>query len=255
MTFVSIAETFAAVVVALGGLECFKWIKRTWFPKKTELRLDESEAAKSEVEVQQAVQDIQKTIMDIDSARIKELREANTIVNQQNVDLNKQIAELNKQIAELNAQHSEYQKESQKEIARLNEIITDKVTHIRKGEEKHLADIKYYEERITAMEKEHKVAILALQKEYEEKITELTRQLGHQEKLAMFYRTWHCEREYGRGKENCLRRKPAQEPPLKYCPPELIVTEFKETEPLIIPEDCTQCKTVSAKPKSTKSKK
>lgn len=228
MTFVSIAETFAAVVVALGGLECFKWIKRTWFPKKTELRLDESEAGKSEVEVQQAVQDLKDSInetwqknikefTEIDTARIKELREANEI-------LNNRITEL------------------LKAGARKDEIISDKTNKIRELEDEKVALIREYEEKITAIEKEHKDAMLALQKEYQEKITELTRQLGHQEKLAMFYRTWHCEREYGKGKENCLRRKPAQEPPLKYCPPELVVTEIRETDPVVVPEDCASCK-------------
>lgn len=231
MTFVSIAETFAAVVVALGGLELFKWVKRTWFPKETEQRLDESEAGKSEVEVQQAVQDLKDSInetwqknikefTEIDTARIKELREANEI-------LNNRITEL------------------LKAGARKDEIISDKVNKIRELEDEKVAIIREYEGKITTIEKEHRNAILALQKEYEEKITDLTRQLGHQEKLSMFYRSWHCEREYGRGKEDCLRRKPAQEPPLKYCPPELVVTAV--ADPLLIPE-CVDCPT--AKPKS-----
>lgn len=217
MTFISIVETFSAVVVALGGLELFKWVKRTWFPKKTEARIDESEAAKSEVEVQQAVQDIkdsinetwQKNIRDfteIDTARIRELREANTILNNQITDL-------------------------LKAGARKDEIISDKTSKIRDLEDEKIAIVREYEEKITC-----------ITKEYEGQITDLTRQLGHQEKLTMFYRTWHCEREYGRGKENCLRRKPAQEPPLKYCPPELVVT----SETLLVPE-CADCTT---KPKS-----
>lgn len=225
MTFVSIAETFAAVVVALGGLELFKWIKRTWFPKPTEKRLDESEAGKSEIEVQQGIQDLKDSInetwqknikefTEIDTARIKELRESNTILNNQITDL-------------------------LKAGARKDEIISDKTSKIRDLEDEKIAIIREYEEKITS-----------ITKEYEEKITELTRHLGHQEKLTMFYRAWHCEREYGRKKENCLRRKPAQEPPLKYCPPEIIAAKVVETDPLLVPE-CEEC----VKPKPNKKSK
>lgn len=212
MTFVSIVETFSAVVVALGGLELFKWVKRTWFPKKTEVRLDESEADKSEVEVKQAVQALQDSInetwqrnikdfTEIDTARIKELRDANEI-------LNNRITEL------------------LKAGARKDEIISDKVAKIRELEE----------------------ARINITKDYEEQITELTRQLGHQEKMTMFFRAWHCEREYGSKKEDCKRRKPAQNPPLKYCPPEVVATKVIETDPLLIPESpCDACKPVKAK--------
>lgn len=229
-------QIVVSLIGALGGFELIKWLFNRFLPKKTEQRLDESEAGKSEVEVQQAVQDLKDSInetwqknikefTEIDTARIKELRDANTILNNQITDL-------------------------LKAGARKDEIISDKTSKIRELEDEKVAMIREYEDRITSLEKEHKNDILALQKEYEEKITELTRQLGHQEKLAMFYRTWHCEREYGRGKENCLRRKPAQDPPLKYCPPELVITELRETDPLILPKDCVECNSTTAKSKS-----
>ena len=44
---------------------------------------------------------------------------------------------------------------------------------------------------------------------YEKKVGELQREVVH-------YKCWFCQREYGRGKEECIRRKPAQNPPLKY---------------------------------------
>ena len=44
---------------------------------------------------------------------------------------------------------------------------------------------------------------------YEKKVGELQREVVH-------YKCWFCQREYGRGKEECMRRKPAQNPPLKY---------------------------------------
>ncbi len=44
------------------------------------------------------------------------------------------------------------------------------------------------------------------------------KRIGELEKRVLFYKSWHCQREYGRGKEDCTRRKPAQNPPLKYTP-------------------------------------
>ncbi len=65
------------------------------------------------------------------------------------------------------------------------EIIADKTAKIRELQEARIEDL--------------------------QKIAEL-------EKQVLFYKSWHCQREYGRGKENCTRRKPAQNPPLKYEP-------------------------------------
>lgn len=50
---------------------------------------------------------------------------------------------------------------------------------------------------------------------YEKKVGELQREVVH-------YKCWFCQREYGRGKEECIRRKPAQNPPLKYSDYETI---------------------------------
>ena len=50
---------------------------------------------------------------------------------------------------------------------------------------------------------------------YEKRVGELQREVVH-------YKCWFCQREYGRGKEECLRRKPAQNPPLKYSDYETI---------------------------------
>ena len=50
---------------------------------------------------------------------------------------------------------------------------------------------------------------------YEKRDGELQREVVH-------YKCWFCQREYGRGKEECIRRKPAQNPPLKYSDYETI---------------------------------
>ena len=189
MTFISVVETFGAVVVALGGLETFKWVKRTWFPSKSEKRQDESNADKAVVAVQQSVQNLEtsfhnmwkenmKSMNDMDNERIESLRSSINTVNKTNTELIQKLTE------------------SQKENARLNDVISDKVTKIRELEESRLEGTK----------------------RYEQEITDLTKRNGELEKLVMFYRAWHCEREYGNRKEDCKRRKPAQNPPLRYCP-------------------------------------
>lgn len=216
MTFLSVVETFGAVVVALGGLETFKWVKRTWFPSKSEKRQDESDANKSEVEVKQQLQQLQDSInetwqknikdfTDIDSARIKELRESNEI-------LNNRITEL------------------LKAGARKDDIISDKTNKIRELEDSRIEITKRYEDS--------RIEII---REYEEKITQYTKRNGELEKLVMFYRAWHCEREYGNRKEDCKRRKPAQNPPLRYCPIEERVVSATEI-PTLEPEDAKEIK-------------
>lgn len=186
MTFISIVETFGAafgaILTAFGGWEGIKWIKRTWFPNKNEKRKDESEASKSELEVKQQLQQLQDSInetwqknikdfTEIDSARIRELRESNEILNNRITDL-------------------------LKAGARKDDIISDKTNKIRELEDSRIE----------------------ITREYEEKITQYTKRNGELEKLVMFYRAWHCEREYGNRKDDCKRRKPAQNPPLRYCP-------------------------------------
>jgi len=55
-------------------------------------------------------------------------------------------------------------------------------------------------------------------RELQELRVEDTKRIGELEKEKLFYKSWHCQREFGRGKDNCTRRKPAQNPPLKYTP-------------------------------------
>ena len=54
---------------------------------------------------------------------------------------------------------------------------------------------------------------------YEKRVGELQREVVH-------YKCWFCQREYGRGKEECMRRKPAQNPPLKYSDYETITEDL-----------------------------
>lgn len=228
MTFISVLETFGAafgaILTAFGGWQGIQYVKRTWFPSRTEKRQDESEANKSEVEVKQQLQKLQdqinetwqkniKDFTDIDSARIKELRESNEILNNRITDL-------------------------LKAGARKDDIISDKTNKIRELEDSRIE----------------------ITREYEEKITQYTKRNGELEKLVMFYRAWHCEREYGNRKEDCKRRKPAQNPPLRYCPiDERVVSNTRisncddatiintQEVPELIPEDLTAKPTKSHK--------
>lgn len=72
-----------------------------------------------------------------------------------------------------------------KEKARKDEIIDDKVAQIRK---------------------------------VNEELVKATRHIAHMEKELQFYKNWKCFREYGKGKGDCTRREPKQNPPLKYSP-------------------------------------
>lgn len=72
-----------------------------------------------------------------------------------------------------------------KEKARKDEIIDDKTAQIRKVNEELVDAV-----RVTA---------------------KLTREV-------QYYKNWKCFREYGKGKGECLRREPQQNPPLKYSP-------------------------------------
>ena len=53
---------------------------------------------------------------------------------------------------------------------------------------------------------------------YEKRVGELQREVVHD-------KGWCGQREYGRGKEECIRRKPAQNPPLKYSDYETITED------------------------------
>lgn len=82
-----------------------------------------------------------------------------------------------------------------KEKARKDEIIDDKTEHIRKVNEELVESV-----RATA---------------------KLTREV-------QYYKNWKCFREYGRGKGECLRREPQQNPPLKYSPLDGVEEKLKE---------------------------
>lgn len=82
-----------------------------------------------------------------------------------------------------------------KEKARKDEIIDDKVAQIRK---------------------------------VNEELVKSTRHIAHLEKELQYFKNWKCFREYGKGKGECLRREPQQNPPLKYSPIEQEISSFED---------------------------
>lgn len=91
------------------------------------------------------------------------------------------IEELRNANAELNKQNLELLKAG----ARKDEIIEDKTKMIRELQEARVED---------------------------------ARRIGKLEKQVQFFNSWKCFREFGKGGDKCGRRKPAQNPPLKYEP-------------------------------------
>lgn len=99
------------------------------------------------------------------------------------------LKELRASNTELNAQLLNCVKEK----ARKDEIIDDKTAQIRK---------------------------------VNEELVEAVRHMATLSREVQYYKNWKCFREYGKGKGECTRREPQQNPPLKYSP--LSLTESSE---------------------------
>lgn len=186
MTVTSIIEVFAATGAALGTWKGVDWILKRWFPTKNEKRQDESTTKQAEVSVEKALRDMfeaeRKALREEYESRLKAQREdyESRLKELRELDSNR-IKELRESNEYMNNQNTELLKAG----ARKDDIIADKVNKIRELEESRVKDQK---------------------------------EIGRLSRLCLFYRSWHCEREYGTGKEDCKRRRPAQNPPLKYIP-------------------------------------
>lgn len=97
------------------------------------------------------------------------------------VEFTERINELHASLTNMNERNHELLKAG----ARKDDIINDKTTKIRELQDELLAS---------------------------------TKENGQLEKRLLFYKNWHCRRELGDGKDDCRRREPAQNPPLKYEP-------------------------------------
>lgn len=83
--------------------------------------------------------------------------------------------------------------EKTKECDRKEDIISDKTRRIREKEEQNLelyTRLLHREQRIASMQR-----------------------------FIDWLKNWHCAREWGRGKDDCMRRKPEQKVKMTYDPP------------------------------------
>lgn len=182
MSTASILEVFAAMATALGGYEGVKWLVNFLVHRKQEKRLKESEANQSEVATENAMRDMYEDTLskmrELDEQRINEIRE----------DYKARIAELNKVNAELHETNNALHRQNMellKEGARKDEIIFDKTAKIRELSELRVVD---------------------------------ARKIGELEGDVQYLECWKCYREFGEGKNDCKRREPEQNPPIKFKP-------------------------------------
>lgn len=182
MSIISILEVFGAVVTALGGYEGVKWLVNFFAHRKQEKRLKEAEVDKAENEVDQskvATENAMRDMYEETLARMRELDEKR--IAEMREDYQVRITELNKANAELHKTNLELLKAG----ARKDDIIEDQKKKIREIQDLRVEDAK---------------------------------RIGKLEKLLEHCKNWKCIREYGRGKTECMRREPKQNPPLKYEP-------------------------------------
>ena len=100
-----------------------------------------------------------------------------------------QLNDTHKVIETLSAQLLEMTKDND----RKEDIISDKTRRIREKEEQNLelyTSLLHREQRIASMQR-----------------------------FIDWLKNWHCAREWGRGKEDCMRRKPEQKVKMTYDPP------------------------------------
>lgn len=223
MTAISVLEVFGASAAAFGGIEGIKWLIKRFFPKGVEERQDEANTKQVEVDVEKSLRamfDEERKSLKADyESRLKEEREGYLARIK---DLHEANDFLNDRITDL-----------LKAGARKDEIIEDKTIKIRELQEK-------------------------LAQEVQERIAD-AKENGRLSKLVLFYRAWHCEREYGCGKGDCKRRKPEQNPPLKYSPIEAEASTdgifIREVAPEMNPKDESSLAVKKATPNKNTNKK
>lgn len=189
-------ESIAVLIGALGGFEFVKYLVGIYVNRRNNRRKENAEADMKEAEADallvrtyeerlKAQAENYTNAIHTYEERIKAQAEnhANTIHTYE-----ERLTELRSSNSELNTQLLTCVKEK----ARKDEIIDDKIAEIRKVKEAHA-------------------------KTTGELVNEVRRN-GKLENEVQYYKNWKCFREYGKGKKECDRREPQQNPPLKYSP-------------------------------------
>ena len=126
-----------------------------------------------------AVENARRDMYQDELNRMRELEEKR--ITEIREDYTARIAELNNANAELHKQNLELLKAG----ARKDDIIEDKTVKIRELQELRVED---------------------------------ARRIGELEGDVQYLECWKCVREFGKGENECDRREPQQNPPLKYRP-------------------------------------
>ena len=129
--------------------------------------------------------EVDKAKSDAGKSKVAEEKALRDMYEETLEDMRKGFQERIKDLQQANSELSKQNLEVLKAGARKDEIIEDKIAKIR---------------------------------ELNERLVDEVRKNGELEKQVRFYETWHCERETGKGKEQCMRRQPQQNPPLRYKP-------------------------------------
>lgn len=129
--------------------------------------------------------EVDKAKSDVGKSKVAEEKALRDMYEETLQEMRKEYVERINELRQANSELSKQNIEILKAGARKDEIIEDKIAKIRELNEQLVIEV---------------------------------RKNGELEKQAQFFETWHCERETGKGKEQCMRRKPQQNPPLKYRP-------------------------------------
>ena len=173
---------FIEILGALGGYEFVKWLVTYITHRKHEKQLKETEVDKAKSDVGKSKVAEEKALRDMYEETITDLRKE---FQERITDVRRDSQERIKDLQQANTELSKQNLELLKAGAKKDEIIEDKVAKIR---------------------------------ELNELLVGETRKSGKLEKAVQYYESWKCFREYGRGGEKCPRRKPEQNPPLKFKP-------------------------------------
>lgn len=166
------------VIELIGVLGGYEGIK--WLITFFVHRKQEKRLKKNEADRSEvATENAMRDMYEETLARMRELDEKR--ITEIREDFNARVSDLNKANAELHKQNLELLKAG----ARKDDIISDKVEKIRELQELRVQDAK---------------------------------NIGELEGDVQYYDNWKCFREYGDGCEDCKRREPQQNPPLKFQP-------------------------------------
>lgn len=175
-------ESVAVLIGALGGFELIKYLVNLIAKRKTNHRKDNAEADKAEQEADDAIiRSYEERLKSMASSYEERLKSMSELHDKTVHGYEERLKELRASNEQLNTQLLNCVKEK----ARKDEIIDDKTMQMRKVNEELVAS---------------------------------TRHNAHLERDLQYYKNWKCFREYGKGKGECLRREPQQNPPLKYSP-------------------------------------